>query len=190
MPVLTLKKLTPRRIVEALDQYIVGQAAAKRVVALALRGRWRRMNADAKIRDEIKPKNILMMGPTGVGKTEISRRLARLSRAPFVKVEATKFTEVGYVGRDVDSIVRDLVEIAMDEERADAADHVRERAEQRAEERVLDALLPGVPREESGGGGSGGAVGEGSASGVAKVGAVGAEKKPARSFARCSATES
>ena len=161
MAVLTLKKLTPRRIVEALDQYIVGQSAAKRVVALALRGRWRRMNADAKIRDEIKPKNILMMGPTGVGKTEISRRLARLSRAPFVKVEATKFTEVGYVGRDVDSIVRDLVEIAMDEERADAADHVRERAEQRAEERVLDALLPGVPREggERGEGGEAGAGG-------------------------------
>ena len=147
MPVLSLKKLTPRRIVEALDQYIVGQAAAKRVVALALRGRWRRMNADAKIRDEIKPKNILMMGPTGVGKTEISRRLARLVRAPFVKVEATKFTEVGYVGRDVDSIIRDLVENAVDEERAGAADEVRERAENRAEERVLDALLPGIPRE-------------------------------------------
>ena len=147
MPVLSLKKLTPRRIVEALDRYIVGQAAAKRVVALALRGRWRRMNADPKLRDEIKPKNILMMGPTGVGKTEISRRLARLARAPFVKVEATKFTEVGYVGRDVDSIVRDLVEVAVDEERAAAADQVRERAENRAEERVLDALLPGVSRE-------------------------------------------
>ena len=146
-PVLSLKKLTPRRIVEALDRYIVGQAAAKRVVALALRGRWRRMNADPKLRDEIKPKNILMMGPTGVGKTEISRRLARLVHAPFVKVEATKFTEVGYVGRDVDSIVRDLVEIAVDEERAAAADQVRERAEARAEERVLDALLPGVSRE-------------------------------------------
>ena len=183
MPVLTLKKLTPRRIVEALDQYIVGQAAAKRVVALALRGRWRRMNADAKIRDEIKPKNILMMGPTGVGKTEISRRLARLSRAPFVKVEATKFTEVGYVGRDVDSIVRDLVEIAMDEERADAADHVRERAEQRAEERVLDALLPGVPREESGGGGSGGEGGEsGSAGGSGGSGSGGSGKETREKF--------
>ena len=148
---LSLKKLTPRRIVQALDQHIVGQGDAKRVVALALRGRWRRMNADAKIRDEIRPKNILMMGPTGVGKTEISRRLARLTRAPFVKVEATKFTEVGYVGRDVDSIIRDLVEVAVDEEREAAAEHVRERAENRAEERVLDALLPGSRREGSSG---------------------------------------
>lgn len=140
---LSMEELTPRRIVRELDRYIVGQSAAKRTVALALRNRWRRMQVELPLRDEIVPKNILMMGPTGVGKTEISRRLARLTGAPFIKVEATKFTEVGYVGRDVDSIIRDLLEVAVENARAECAEEVREKAEQRAEERVLDALLPG-----------------------------------------------
>ena len=137
------KRLTPRKIVEELGKYIVGQEKAKRTVALALRWRWRRMRVEKSLRDEIMPKNILMIGPTGVGKTEISRRLARLAQAPFIKVEATKFTEVGYVGRDVDSIIRDLVEKAVDEARDACALKVERRAEERAEERVLDALLPG-----------------------------------------------
>jgi ATP-dependent HslUV protease ATP-binding subunit HslU len=136
------KELTPRVIVEELDRYIVGQKAAKRAVAIALRNRWRRQQVPAELRDEIAPKNIIMIGPTGVGKTEIARRLAKLVAAPFLKVEASKFTEVGYVGRDVDSIVRDLVEISVklvkDEEQA----KVRARAREAAEERVLDALLP------------------------------------------------
>ncbi|MGI9306479.1 MAG: ATP-dependent protease ATPase subunit HslU [Gammaproteobacteria bacterium] len=139
----TPEELTPRRIVRELDRYIVGQAAAKRSVALALRSRWRRMQVEPPLRDDIAPKNILMIGPTGVGKTEISRRLARLTGAPFIKVEATKFTEVGYVGRDVDSIIRDLLEMAVESVRADCAEEVRERAEKRAEERILAALLPG-----------------------------------------------
>lgn len=140
---LSAKELTPRRIVRELDRYIVGQDLAKRSVALALRSRWRRMQVDSPLREEIAPKNILMIGPTGVGKTEISRRLARLTGAPFIKVEATKFTEVGYVGRDVDSIIRDLLELAVESMRADCAEEVRERAEAAAENRVLDALLPG-----------------------------------------------
>ena len=140
---LSSKELTPRRIVRELDRYIVGQDLAKRSVALALRSRWRRMQVDSPLREEIAPKNILMIGPTGVGKTEISRRLARLTGAPFIKVEATKFTEVGYVGRDVDSIIRDLLELAVESMRADCAEEVRERAEGAAENRVLDALLPG-----------------------------------------------
>ena len=140
---LSAKELTPRRIVRELDRYIVGQDLAKRSVALALRSRWRRMQVDSPLREEIAPKNILMIGPTGVGKTEISRRLARLTGAPFIKVEATKFTEVGYVGRDVDSIIRDLLELAVESMRADCAEDVRERAEAAAENRVLDALLPG-----------------------------------------------
>ena len=137
------KKLTPRKIVDELSKYIIGQEKAKRTVALALRWRWRRMRVEKNLRDEIMPKNILMIGPTGVGKTEISRRLARLTNAPFIKVEATKFTEVGYVGRDVDSIIRDLVEIAVDTVRDECSEKVQQRAEERAEERILQALLPG-----------------------------------------------
>ena len=140
---LTPEDLTPRRIARELDRHIVGQDAAKRSVALALRSRWRRMQVPSPLREEIAPKNILMIGPTGVGKTEISRRLARLTGAPFIKVEATKFTEVGYVGRDVDSIIRDLTEMAVDDMRAECAEEVRERAEDRAEDRILTALLPG-----------------------------------------------
>ena len=134
--------MTPQEIVSELDRHIVGQAGAKRAVAIALRNRWRRQQVDESMRAEITPKNILMIGPTGVGKTEIARRLAKLADAPFVKVEATKFTEVGYVGRDVDSIVRDLVEIAIKNAREAATRQVRTRAQDAAEERVLDALLP------------------------------------------------
>jgi ATP-dependent HslUV protease ATP-binding subunit HslU len=134
--------MTPREIVQELDKHIVGQAAAKRAVAIALRNRWRRMQVDPKLRPEITPKNILMIGPTGVGKTEIARRLARLANAPFLKVEATKFTEVGYVGRDVDSIIRDLVDVAVKMLRTDAMAKVRTRAEDAAEDRILDVLLP------------------------------------------------
>ena len=134
--------MTPREIVEELDKHIVGQKDAKRAVAVALRNRWRRMQVAEPLRQEITPKNILMIGPTGVGKTEIARRLARLARAPFVKVEATKFTEVGYVGREVDSIVKDLVDVAVKLTREEEMARVRHRAADAAEERVLDALLP------------------------------------------------
>jgi ATP-dependent HslUV protease ATP-binding subunit HslU len=137
-----MSQMTPREIVQELDKHIVGQDDAKRAVAIALRNRWRRVQVDEPLRSEITPKNILMIGPTGVGKTEISRRLARLARAPFIKVEATKFTEVGYVGREVDSIVRDLMDVAVKMIREDAMAKVRHRAEDAAEERVLDALLP------------------------------------------------
>ena len=136
--------MTPREIVQELDKHIVGQKAAKRAVAIALRDRWRRMQVDEPLRTEITPKNILMIGPTGVGKTEIARRLARLARAPFIKVEATKFTEVGYVGREVDSIIRDLADAAVKMTREQEMERVRHRAEDAAEERVLDALLPGT----------------------------------------------
>src|SRR5271163_2701797 len=136
--------LTPREIVQELDKHIVGQDAAKRAVAIALRNRWRRMQVDEPLRQEITPKNILMIGPTGVGKTEIARRLARLADAPFIKVEATKFTEVGYVGRDVDTIIRDLVETAIKQTRETETRKVRDRASDNAEERVLDSLLPPV----------------------------------------------
>ncbi len=136
--------MTPREIVQELDKHIVGQNAAKRAVAIALRDRWRRMQIDEPLRSEITPKNILMIGPTGVGKTEIARRLARLANAPFIKVEATKFTEVGYVGREVDSIIRDLADAAVKMTREHEMDRVRHRAEDAAEERVLDALLPGT----------------------------------------------
>ncbi|BAO81867.1 ATP-dependent protease HslVU, ATPase subunit [Serpentinimonas raichei] len=139
--------MTPQEIVSELDAHIIGQTAAKRAVAIALRNRWRRQQVEPKLRPEITPKNILMIGPTGVGKTEIARRLARLAGAPFIKVEATKFTEVGYVGKDVDSIVRDLVDIAVKQAREQAALKVRARAEDSAEERLLDALLP-APRHE------------------------------------------
>jgi ATP-dependent HslUV protease ATP-binding subunit HslU len=134
--------LTPAAIVEELDRYIVGQRDAKRAVAVALRNRWRRQQVEGELRDEIAPKNIILIGPTGVGKTEIARRLARLARAPFLKVEASKFTEVGYVGRDVDSIVRDLVEVSVKLVRDEEAAKVRPRARDAAEERVLDLLLP------------------------------------------------
>ncbi|MDP9083096.1 MAG: ATP-dependent protease ATPase subunit HslU [Pseudomonadota bacterium] len=139
-----MSQMTPREIVEELDKHIVGQKAAKRAVAIALRNRWRRQQVVEALRAEITPKNILMIGPTGVGKTEIARRLARLARAPFIKVEATKFTEVGYVGREVDSIVRDLVEISVKMTREQEVSKVRHRAADSAEERVLDALLPGT----------------------------------------------
>lgn len=134
--------MTPKEIVSELDRHIVGQHAAKRAVAIALRNRWRRQQVDEKLRHEITPKNILMIGPTGVGKTEIARRLARLADAPFVKVEATKFTEVGYVGKDVDTIVRDLVDVAVKQERERQMRTLRARAEDAAEERVLDILVP------------------------------------------------
>ncbi|MBI5718959.1 MAG: ATP-dependent protease ATPase subunit HslU [Burkholderiales bacterium] len=134
--------MTPREIVSELDRHIVGQQAAKRAVAIALRNRWRRQQVDDKLRSEITPKNILMIGPTGVGKTEIARRLARLADAPFVKVEATKFTEVGYVGKDVDTIVRDLVDVAVKQERERQMRALRTRAEDAAEERLLDVLVP------------------------------------------------
>jgi len=137
-----MSEMTPREIVQELDKHIVGQAAAKRAVAIALRNRWRRMQVDARLRPEITPKNILMIGPTGVGKTEIARRLAKLANAPFLKVEATKFTEVGYVGRDVDSIIRDLADMAIKMLRTEATEKVKVRAEDAAEDRVLDALLP------------------------------------------------
>ena len=140
--------MTPQEIVSELDKYIVGQGQAKRAVAIALRNRWRRAQVPEPLRTEITPKNILMIGPTGVGKTEIARRLARLANAPFIKVEATKFTEVGYVGRDVDTIIRDLVEMAVKNTREQEMAKVRQRATDAAEERVLDALLPGVPTRE------------------------------------------
>ncbi|GAB2903875.1 ATP-dependent protease ATPase subunit HslU [Microbulbifer echini] len=137
-----MSQMTPREIVHELDRHIVGQQDAKRAVAIALRNRWRRMQVSEDLRAEITPKNILMIGPTGVGKTEIARRLAKLANAPFIKVEATKFTEVGYVGRDVESIVRDLVETAVKQEREQAMSGVQQRAMDAAEERILDALLP------------------------------------------------
>src|SRR5579875_875303 len=132
---------SPREIVSELDRYIVGQADAKRAVAIALRNRWRRLQLDEKLREEVLPKNILMIGPTGVGKTEISRRLAKLAGAPFLKVEATKFTEVGYVGRDVEQIVRDLVEVGINLVREEKRRSVEAKAHLAAEERVLDALV-------------------------------------------------
>ncbi|MEM1042637.1 MAG: ATP-dependent protease ATPase subunit HslU [Bacteroidota bacterium] len=146
------EELTPRQIVAELDKYIIGQTDAKKSVAIALRNRWRRMNAPEEMRDEIMPNNIVMIGPTGVGKTEIARRLARLAGAPFIKVEATKFTEVGYVGRDVDSIIRDLADFAVGMIKEEQAEGVQERARQQAEERVLDVLIPpSEPRKEKAG---------------------------------------
>ena len=144
-----MSEMTPREIVQELDKHIIGQDAAKRAVAIALRNRWRRMQIDEDLRNEITPKNILMIGPTGVGKTEIARRLAQLARAPFVKVEATKFTEVGYVGREVDSIIRDLVDISIKTTREHEMEKVRHLAEDAVEERILDALLP-PPRDSFG----------------------------------------
>jgi ATP-dependent HslUV protease ATP-binding subunit HslU len=144
-----LTRLTPPAIVAELDRHIVGQNDAKRAVAIAMRNRWRRSQVEAGLRAEITPKNILMIGPTGVGKTEIARRLAKLAGAPFIKVEATKFTEVGYVGKDVESIIRDLIEVAIKQARETAKVAVQERALDAAEERILDALLPGVQDEPS-----------------------------------------
>jgi ATP-dependent HslUV protease ATP-binding subunit HslU len=144
-----MSNMTPREIVHELDKHIIGQSEAKRAVAIALRNRWRRLQLNAHMRAEISPKNILMIGPTGVGKTEIARRLARLASAPFVKVEATKFTEVGYVGRDVESIIRDLIEAAVKMLREKQINQARPRAEEAAEERVLDALLPQARTEDS-----------------------------------------
>ena len=141
-----MSQMTPREIVQELDKHIVGQDEAKRAVAIALRNRWRRVQVDEPLRSEITPKNILMIGPTGVGKTEISRRLAKLAKAPFIKIEATKFTEVGYVGREVDSIIRDLMDIAVKMTREKEMAKIRHRAEDAAEERILDALLPPSPR--------------------------------------------
>lgn len=142
-----MSEMTPREIVQELDKHIVGQDDAKRAVAIALRNRWRRMQVDKPLRDEITPKNILMIGPTGVGKTEIARRLAHLANAPFVKVEATKFTEVGYVGREVDSIIRDLVDMSIKTTREQEMAKVRHLAEQATEDRILDALLPPARNE-------------------------------------------
>jgi ATP-dependent HslUV protease ATP-binding subunit HslU len=143
-----LEDMTPRQIVGELDKYVVGQADAKRSVAIALRNRLRRQKLSEELADEILPKNIIMIGPTGVGKTEIARRLARLTNSPFIKVEASRFTEVGYVGRDVESMIRDLVEISIDMVREEKVNEVAEKAEQNAEERLLDLLLPPSPRQE------------------------------------------
>lgn len=137
-----MENFTPKKIVEELDKFIIGQEQAKKAVAIALRNRFRRQLLPKELRDEILPKNILMIGPTGVGKTEIARRLAKLVNAPFVKVEASKFTEVGYVGRDVESIIRDLTEVAMNMVKQEHSGKVQEKAKQMAEERVLDILLP------------------------------------------------
>jgi ATP-dependent HslUV protease ATP-binding subunit HslU len=168
----TNASMTPREIVQELDRHIIGQSAAKRAVAIALRNRWRRMQLDDALRDEVMPKNILMIGPTGVGKTEIARRLATLANAPFVKVEATRFTEVGYVGKDVEQIVRDLADTAVKMYREQAKTRVRAQAEARAEDRILDALLP---RRQSGGGfGFGGAE---AATGTLDVGSGEAQDK-------------
>jgi len=144
-----MSTMTPREIVQELDKHIVGQSNAKRSVAIALRNRWRRQQVAEELRNEITPKNILMIGPTGVGKTEISRRLAKLANAPFIKVEATKFTEVGYVGRDVESIVRDLVDAAIKQTREREKEKVRHRAEDAAEDKILDILLPPVRDDEN-----------------------------------------
>ena len=152
VPPVTVNSLTPREIVQRLDDYIIGQAEAKRSVAIALRNRWRRQQVPPPLRDEIAPKNIIMIGPTGVGKTEIARRLALLAQSPFIKVEASKFTEVGYVGRDVESMVRDLLELAIAMVRDEEREKVRERAGVLAEERILDLLIPPPPRPSSGGG--------------------------------------
>src|SRR2546426_9553835 len=142
---IALDELTPREIVSELDKYVIGQKAAKRAVAIALRNRMRRQKLPADMAEEVIPKNIIMIGPTGVGKTEIARRLARLAQSPFLKVEASKFTAVGYVGRDVESMIRDLVEISIDMVREERLDEVADRAEFNAEERLLDLLMPPQP---------------------------------------------
>src|ERR687892_531718 len=141
----SLDHLTPREIVAELDRYVIGQRDAKRMVAIALRNRWRRQQLPSELRDEVIPKNIIMIGPTGVGKTEIARRLAKLAHAPFIKVEASKFTEVGYVGRDVESIIRDLTDLAVNMVKEEEKQKVEIRAREIAEERILDLLLPAGP---------------------------------------------
>src|SRR5512142_1140160 len=153
---LTLDELTPREIVAELDKYVVGQKDAKRAVAIALRNRMRRQKLTPELAEEVMPKNIIMIGPTGVGKTEIARRLAKLANSPFLKVEASKFTEVGYVGRDVESMIRDLVEIAIDMVRNEKLEEVADKAELNAEERLLDILLPAPAPGRPGGGDGGG----------------------------------
>src|SRR5512139_3382891 len=144
------RPLTPREIVGQLDKYVIGQKNAKRSVAIALRNRWRRQHVAEDLRDEIAPKNIIMIGPTGIGKTEIARRLSKLAQSPFLKIEASKFTEVGYVGRDVESMVRDLTEIAVNMVRAEETEKVQAKARELAEEKLLDLLLPRPRRPESG----------------------------------------
>lgn len=146
----SLQNLTPRQIVAQLDRHIIGQKEAKRSVAIALRNRWRRMNADEKLREEIMPNNIILIGPTGVGKTEIARRLAKLANAPFVKVEASKYTEVGYVGRDVESIIRDLTDIAVNMVKAEMQESVKQKAKEMVENRILDILIPPIKKQASG----------------------------------------
>ena len=194
-----LEELPPRQIVVELDRYIVGQDAAKKAVAIAVRNRWRRAQAPDDIRDEIMPYNIIMIGPTGVGKTEIARRLARLAGAPFLKVEASKFTEVGYVGRDVESMVRDLVDAAINMVRTEREDEVYPQAEARADERLLDLLLPPLPAAaRAAKGAEGGEGARGKASHVFVVGSTGqassrgrpraAASARARSSSRCSPT--
>src|SRR5437879_586861 len=149
---LALDELTPREIVAELDKHVIGQKEAKRAVAIALRNRTRRQKLPPDLAEEIIPKNIIMIGPTGVGKTEVARRLSKLANAPFLKVEASKFTEVGYVGRDVESMVRDLVEIAVDMIREEKLEDVADKAEQNTEERILDLLLPPLPNTNKGSG--------------------------------------
>src|SRR5690348_13796416 len=160
-----LDELTPREIVAELDKYVVGQKDAKRAVAIALRNRMRRQKLDADLAEEVIPKNIIMIGPTGVGKTEIARRLAKLANSPFLKVEASKFTEVGYVGRDVESMIRDLVEIAIEMVREEKLEDVSGKAELNAEERLLDILLPPPAPPRSGDSAQGGLVLEGTIAG-------------------------
>src|SRR5690606_34777367 len=138
------EQLTPSQIVEELDKYIIGQSNAKKSVAIALRNRWRRQNVDESIKDEIMPNNIIMIGPTGVGKTEIARRISKLANAPFVKVEASKFTEVGYVGRDVESMIRDLADLSVNIVKTEKTQYVQKKAEENADERILDILLPPI----------------------------------------------
>src|SRR2546422_2439372 len=144
-----LDELTPREIVRELDKYVIGQSGAKRAVAIALRNRIRRQKLPPEMAEEVMPKNIIMIGPTGVGKTEIARRLAKLANSPFLKVEASKFTEVGYVGRDVESMIRDLVEISIDMVRNEKLEEVEDKADSNAEERILDLLLPPLPARET-----------------------------------------
>ncbi len=187
-----LKPLTPREIVVALDKYVIGQQNAKRAVAIALRNRWRRQRVEEDLRDEIAPKNIIMIGPTGVGKTEIARRLSKLAQSPFLKIEASKFTEVGYVGRDVESMVRDLTELAVNMVRAEETDKVQVKARESAEERMLDLLLPPLKKEsaeEEKAEEIGDDPGEPSAVGEKTQNLPGCLHPPGRSSGRCSVLE-